>query len=102
MTVRVYYLETEIVDGTEKVKGESIISRAILEKEEQQYKLIMDTSPEQDTALQALATSTRLAYPEEEAAYAKFLADFPEDAEQRDLAQEIDELQQRVSALEGQ
>lgn len=97
MTVRVYYLDTEIVNGTEKVLGESIIKNAILEVEGKQRKLTMDTTTTQHSALKAVATSSRSATPEEAARLQAL--DFTPPT--KSLDQEVAELKTRITTLEN-
>jgi len=59
MAVKVYYLETEIIDDTERVKGINHIHHAILEIEGTRRKLIMDPTADEDSALSALALEVR-------------------------------------------
>jgi len=59
MAVKTYYLETEIINGTERVKGIDYIHHAILEIEGTKRKLIMDTTADEDSALSALALEVR-------------------------------------------
>ena len=96
MTVRVYYLDTEIIDGVERVKGEEHIHDALLEVEGTQRKLVMDTTSEEHDALKKLAASSRLAYPQEQVA----LQAFPFPPATPSLQQQLDELKARLDALE--
>ncbi len=97
MTIRVYYLDTRIIDGVQHVDGEQYIDRALLEVEGTQRKLIMDTSSEQHDSLKNLATSHRLAYPQEEAALRNciFLDTTP------GLESQVAELRSKVAAVEA-
>lgn len=97
MTVRVYYLDTELIDGVEKVKGEAVISNAILEIEGTQRKLTMDTTTAQHDALKKLAASSRLAYPQEQAALQA--CDFTPPPPNLQL--QVDELKARITTLEA-
>lgn len=97
MTIRVYYLDIETINGVDKVKGESIISNAILEIEGTQRKLTMDTTTAQDTALKTLAASSRLAFPQEQAALQA--CDFTPPPPS--LQSQVDELKTRLTTLEA-
>lgn len=97
MTIRVYYLDTETIDGVEHVKGEAVITNAILEIEGTQRKLIMDTTPTQHDALRKLAASNRLAYPQEQAALQA--CDFTPPPPS--LQSQVDELKARLTTLEA-
>lgn len=91
MTVRVYYLETETIDGTERIKGSQYIKNAIAEIEGTERKVIMDTDANTHDALKALAAKVRTALPEEQQALAAldFTPSPPSPLEQRVAALEI-------------
>ena len=40
MTIRVYYLETETIDGTDRMIGESIITNALVQSEDNLRKVM--------------------------------------------------------------
>jgi len=63
--IRVYYLETEMIDGAEKPKGIEYIHHAILEVEGMLRKLIQDTTDEEHNGLIAVANTWREATQEE-------------------------------------
>lgn len=57
--IRIYYLETELIDNTEVVKGAQYIHNAWLGIEDSLRKLIQDTTDAEHTGLIALAVSWR-------------------------------------------
>ena len=97
MTVRAYYLETETIDGTDRMIGESIITNALVQSEDNLRKVNMDTTTTQHNALKAVAKSNRTAYPEEEAELRKTLFPTPTPS----LQQQVDDLKVRVTTLEA-
>ncbi len=56
---RVYYLETELIDNTEVIKGAQYIHNAVLDVEGTLRKLIQDTTNTEHTGLIAVAVSWR-------------------------------------------
>lgn len=97
--LKVYYLKTEVRDNIEYIKGEQHIHRAILEVEGNLRKLIQDTTPEEDSALTALASKVREPTTEEKSRFQAFLLELPSEPA-RDLIKEIDALKARIEALE--
>lgn len=97
MTVKIYLLDKETIDGVEQPRGIEHISNAILDVEGTQFKLTMDTTVEQGKALAALAVSTRQPTPDELQRYQAEDFTPPE----TDIHQEIDELKARIDALES-
>lgn len=97
MTVRVYYLETEIIDGTERIKGSQYIKNAIVDIEGMQRKVIMDTTTVTHNILKALAASSRTAYPEEQKAFAA--VDFTPPPPSP-LEQKVQDIETRLAAVE--
>ena len=97
MTVRVYYLKTEIIDGTERIKGSQYIKNAIVDIEGMRHKVTMDTDTNTHTALKALAACSRTAYPKEQQALAAvdFTPPPPSPMEQK-----IADLETRLAAVE--
>lgn len=59
--IKVYFLEVEIINGATHVAGETVIHHALLEATELPdiRKLIMDTTPDEDNFLAALAIEAR-------------------------------------------
>ena len=97
--LKVYYLKTEVTDGTEYVKGHQFVHHAIVEVEGNLRKLIQDTTPEEDSALTALASKVREPTTEEKSRFQAFLLELPSEPA-RDLIKEIDALRLRIEALE--
>ena len=100
MTIRVYYLEVERIENTEKVRGIEYIHNAILECSEKPNvrKLIQDTIEAEHTALSALALEVRKPTPQEIEAFNTLPIPSPP---ARDLAKELDKLTEKVKKLEG-
>lgn len=73
--IKVYFLPVERIEGSDVVKGIEHIHRALLECTEKPdvRKLIMDTSPNEDSALAAVALEVREPTTQEQDA----LADLP-------------------------
>ena len=97
--LKVYYLPVERIDNTDRVKGSEHIHHAILECTDKAdvRKLIMDTTPEGDSALTALAIEVREPIEQERTNFEAL----PEPAPSaRVLEQELDELKARVEILE--
>jgi len=94
--IKVYMLPVERVDNIDKIKGEEYIHNAILECTEEPMvrKLIMDTTPDEDTALSALAIEARDPTQVEIDAYNAL--EIPTPA--RDLAAEIDDMRAKLAA----
>jgi len=69
--IKIYLLPVERIDNTDKIKGEEYIHHAIVECTEDPNirKLIMDTTPDEDTALSALAIEVRDPTPDEIASF---------------------------------
>lgn len=63
--IRVYYLETELVDGAEVVKGSEFIHHALLSIEGSLRKLLQDTTEAEHTGLITVAESWREATEDE-------------------------------------
>lgn len=74
--LRVYYLQTELIDGVETVLGIEHIRHAILETEDSLRKLIQDTIEEEHNALILLADTWREASTVEQQQFQ--LAEFPD------------------------
>ena len=101
--IKVYFLEAEIVDGVETVKGANHIHNAILECAEKPNvrKLIQDTTDAEHSGLIAVAQSWREATKDELAQLNQMKAEFPIISPPRDLAKELDALKARIAKLEG-
>ena len=97
--LKVYYLKTEVRDNIEYIKGHQFVHHAIVEVEGNLRKLIQDTTPEEDSALAALASKVREPTTEEKSRFQAFLLELPSEPA-RDLIKEIDALTLRIQALE--
>lgn len=63
----VYYLHSHIENGVDSPLGVDTIHDAILTTEDHLWKLLMDTTPDEDSILATLAVSSRPPTPEETA-----------------------------------
>jgi len=96
MMIKVYYLPVERIENVDQVKGIEYIHNAILECTEEPMvrKLIMDTTPDENTALSALAIEVRDPTLEETSAFEAL----PTPTPARDLAAEIDDIKAKLAA----
>jgi hypothetical protein len=98
--IKIYYLEVNSEDNTEQVRGSEFIHNAILEGtgKPEVRKLIMDTTPDEDVALSALAIKVEEATSQDISSLAALpVSTLPA----RDLAVEVDELKVRLTRLES-
>ena len=101
MSIRIYFLDTDIVQGTSVVRGIQYIHNAVLDVEGTLYKLIQNTTDAEHISLSKLAESWRESSDKEIKQFKDTpnIHDIPESV--RDLAKEIDELKTKVAILEA-
>jgi hypothetical protein len=99
--IKVYLLPTETKNNIERVKGNEHIHDALLETTETPNvrKLVMDTGPDEDITLSALALETRAATLDEIKRLNDFKAEIASTSPARNLAKEIDELKAEINKL---
>jgi len=97
--IRVYYLKTQRVNNTDIVNGNEYIHGAILDDEGTLRKLIQDTTDNEHAGLIKVAEKWRDATEDEVQQLEAMKAHFPYEPP-RNLAQEINELKAKISALE--
>jgi len=100
--IRVYFLEKEIKDKIDTVKGIEYIHNAILDVEGALNKLIQDTTDLEHTELSRLAENWRNASDEEKKQFqtASYIHDISSPT--KDLVKEIDSLKAKIEKLEKQ
>jgi hypothetical protein len=96
--IKVYYLKTERIEGTDTVEGIQFIHYAVLGVEGVLRKLIQDTTVAEDTGLSAVAVETRKATAGEIAQLESSKAMMSGEPA-RNLLAEMDELKAKVDIL---